>query len=418
MVAAAPTSLRRAIRGLLFGNLAYLGSQFLMFTSLAHLTSSAEVGRFAWALALASPVFILADMRTQQLQVTDHAMRFSFGDYLIQRMATTVAAWAVLTVAAIALTSDPSSRATLAAVLLMKGLEGVLNTALGDHMRRERMNHVSRIQWLRSLVTLGSFASLAALTHRADGAVAAAGISLLIPIGLAFYGIPSKRVRSTIAWSRVWRLSLTALPLGLAFFVGSLTVNAPRFLIERYEGLGSLAVFSAVAYVVVLANTVVDTLTQATMPRISHLWNAGSLVAVKGLVRRMMAIGATIGVAGIAASAVMGGSALALLYGDEYRSGKQILLALMTAACMQYMASILRAAVIACGVRKGVLAISLVNFGIVLACAFITIPSHGALGGAWSLAAGQAFALGAFAVRFRGLWRSRPTRTSSGTEFA
>lgn len=81
---------RRSITGILirltFGNLAYLGAQFVAFVALAHWSSIAEVGRFSWALALTGPIFIFADMRTGQIQLSTPQHQVPYRTFWLQRL--------------------------------------------------------------------------------------------------------------------------------------------------------------------------------------------------------------------------------------------------------------------------------------------------------------------------------------------
>src|SRR6267142_2141166 len=84
----APLSLKRNAVWTLGGNAMYAASQWSQIAVIAHLGSALDIGHYAFALALSTPVFMLANLQLRQIQVTDSLRRRSFGDYLGLRLVT------------------------------------------------------------------------------------------------------------------------------------------------------------------------------------------------------------------------------------------------------------------------------------------------------------------------------------------
>lgn len=389
------------------GNLAYLAAQFVVFVVLAQLSSTSEVGRFSWALALTSPIFTLADMRTQQVQMTTPTSRYAYRVFLNQRALALSAAVAVSLTIGYVSVPDAATRSTLLAVIALKAMEGMLNVVLGEHMRHEEMGRVALLQVVRSFVYAAAFVGLTVSTLRADYAAAAAAAALLIPTVVGHLTIPYELRKAPVRRRVIAALTRESFPLGIGFFVGSLTVNAPRFILEKYHGVDSLGVFAAVSYVVVLANTVVDSISQGVMPRFSSYWRKDLLTHLVRVTRRICVGVGAVGLLGVLASVLVGGPILGLLYGDEYRKGAGILAVLMLSATLQYIASVLRSVLIARGMRRGVFFVSLANMAATLTVALTAVPAIGAIAAAWSLVAGQVFQSGAYVVLFAKVTRNR-----------
>lgn len=393
-----PTRLPKLLARLTAGNLAYLAAQFLVFLALAQLTSTTELGRFAWASALTSPVFTLADMRTQQIQLTTKPSEYSYRDFFRQRLLTTGVSVALLLPVGVLAAPDQGTRTTLFAVIALKSVEAFLNVILGEHLRREEMSYVGKLQVVRALAYMLPFVAVAAISHRADISVAAGALALLLPVVLGHRSVPLKFRDGSASTARMWRLTKDSLPLGIGFFIGSVTVNAPRFILERYHGIESLAIFAAVSYVVVVANSIVDSIVQGAMPRLAVLWRSAQQSGLVRVVRNMCFAVLAVGLAAVTVAFIGGRPILGLLFGAEYSSGRNVLTAMMVCATAQYLSSVLRAALIARGMRMGVTLISLANLVVSLTLSALLVPSQAGLGLAWSLTAGQALSAAVYLV--------------------
>jgi O-antigen/teichoic acid export membrane protein len=378
--------------------LTYLAAQFLVFLALAQLTSTTELGRFAWASALTSPIFTLADMRTQQVQLTTNPAEYTYRDFLRQRLITTGFSMTLLLPVGVVVAPDEGTRTTLLAVIALKSVEAFLNVILGEHLRREEMSHVGKLQVIRACAYMLPFVVIAVMTHRADLSVAGGALSLLVPVVLGHRSVPLQFRECSVSQARMWRLTKESVPLGIGFFIGSVTVNAPRFILERYHGIDSLAIFAAVSYVVVVANSIVDSIVQGAMPRLAILWGLANPSGLIKVIRNMCLAVLAVGLVSVAVAYVGGRPILGLVFGVEYSSGRNVLAAMMVCATAQYIASVLRAALIARGMRMGVTFISLVNLVVSLALSVLLVPGHAGLGLAWSLTAGQALAAVVYSV--------------------
>lgn len=384
---------RRGISGILFrltfGNLTYLGAQFVAFVALAQWASIAEVGRFSWALALTSPIFILADMRTSQIQLSTLQHQIPYRTFWRQRLVAQMVASPVAVILGVVFSPDRDTLAMVIGLVALKFLEGFINVSIAEHMRVEETGRVAAIQVTRGIFYASAFSVAVYVSGSAVAAVWCTVAALVIPTAYGHCSLPRSTRVSVAAWNSVVSLTRESWTIGLGFFVGSVTVNGPRFLIEAYHGVESLGVFAAVFYVIVLANTVVDSVTQGLMPRFSSHWRSGEIRrALVGAFRICTLVG-VIGLLALVVSAVAGGPLLALLYGPEYADGRPVLVALFTYATFQYVSSALRSVLIAGGVRSGVFWVSLLTLSVAMVFAVWWVPGGGPESAGWALAVGQ-----------------------------
>lgn len=384
---------RRSITGILirltFGNLAYLGAQFVAFVALAHWSSIAEVGRFSWALALTGPIFIFADMRTGQIQLSTPQHQVPYRTFWLQRLLAQMIAAPVAVILGVLFAPDRDTLVIVIGLVALKFLEGFINVSIAEYMRVEETGRVAAIQVTRGIFYASVFSVAVYVSGSAATAVWCTAAALLLPTAYGHWSLPrSTRARAS-SWSGVVSLTRESWAIGLGFFVGSVTVNGPRFLIEAFHGVESLGVFAAVFYVIILANTVVDSVTQGLMPRFSFYWRTGKIRrALVGAFRICVLVG-VIGLLALLVSALAGGPLLALLYGPEYADGRPVLVALFTYATLQYVSSALRSVLIAGGMRGGVFWISFFTLTVTMAFAAWWVPGGGPESAGWALAVGQ-----------------------------
>ncbi|MBV8827615.1 MAG: hypothetical protein JO108_00145, partial [Acidobacteriaceae bacterium] len=83
-----PVSLKRNAAWVLAGNGTYAACQWMQVAVLAHAGTSRDVGRYALAFAIATPIFMLANLQLRSIQATDTARRYTLGHYVALRLVT------------------------------------------------------------------------------------------------------------------------------------------------------------------------------------------------------------------------------------------------------------------------------------------------------------------------------------------
>src|SRR5512136_2021883 len=82
----------RSVSWSVVGNVFFTICQFGAVVLLARMGSVEVLGRFALALALTAPVFLLACLNLRIIQATDAREQFRFTDYIALRLLATAAA--------------------------------------------------------------------------------------------------------------------------------------------------------------------------------------------------------------------------------------------------------------------------------------------------------------------------------------
>lgn len=383
------STLPRSIVAVLVGNGAYAASQFAMLVVLARLTDSSEVGRYALALAVTAPLFLFAGLKLRQVQVTDVHGANTPGQFLALRsVMSTLAALASLGIAF----GCGLPVVTVAAVAANKLAEGQLDSAFGTLQRHQQMACVARAQVARAVVGLVAFAGAVVVTRSAAAGVAAlAVVTAAITVGVsASLRGQGHVVRVDYNGARLLRLALLTLPLGVSVALGSVLTAVPRYLLQHHEGAAAVGVFAALAYVLAVTGTLVQAVAESVSPRLADLYAGGELGVMTTMLRRLVAVGLTIGALGTLGCLLLGGPVLRVVLGSEYAAESRVLVVLMLGATLQYAALFVGTTIDA--MRAFRLQAPLTAAGLVtsVVAGWPMVERWGLVGAAWSVVVTQA----------------------------
>jgi O-antigen/teichoic acid export membrane protein len=387
-----PESLRRNFSMTAIGNLVYAGCQFGMLSILARSSSTVEVGRYALALAITGPVFIFANLKLRQVLATDATGEFTFGEYLGQRILTSIISSICLGVGAYLVGLSGRSIWTLLAVTAFKAFESVIDILYGALQRFEQMSAIARSQIWRGIGGVVAFGITAAFTKRADAAAGALALYTVPQIMTNVWRVRRIGVSTRPSYAKASQLRLTwiALPLGVAVSAGALATNVPRYFMQHFEGTAALGVFAALAYILTMSSTIIGALGQSASPRLANLFAAANYGEFRRILRRLIFIAITLGLLGILASLTAGKPVLRIVFGLQYAKHVDVLVVLMLAAAIQYGVVFLGTAVNAMRRFAVQMPISVLGVIAVAGVSALLIPRYGLMGGALSVLTGQA----------------------------
>jgi O-antigen/teichoic acid export membrane protein len=334
--------LRKGFIATFAGNVAFAASQWAALSLIARLGGAEMLGEYALALAIATPVALFSHLNLRAVLGTDMERRHPFGDYLAVRLGTI--ALGVLAVAGIALAGRYAwpVAAVIVAVGVVLSADNLSDIYYAAMQRRDRMDQIGGATAVRGALSALALGLALWLTHNLLAAVAAqaAGrIAVLLaydrPVGSAGESMATSGARAQAG------ILAMALPLGFVLMLLSLAGNMPRYAIEGRFGLAALGAFAAPASFMAVGSTMVNALGQAATPRLARCFSQGDAPRFRRLALQLIGVSALLGVAGIAVALTMGRFALALLYGRSYAAYASLLIWLMAAASVGYIAGAL-----------------------------------------------------------------------------
>lgn len=381
------------------------------------------VGRFALGLAVTAPVLQFSGLQLRIIMASDAAEEHDFEEYLSVRLTTTFLAFLVIVIV-VALTGyEEKTSQVVLAIGLAKCFESLSDGYHGLFQQLERIDLLSRsfmIRGLSTLLVVGSTLYATRALLPAVVAMAALWFVVLIAHDRATARVLTparpgflRRMPSNLAAVRP--LLIPALALGLTGVIMSIYFSIPKYLIQHFEGEGSLGVFAAAASFVFGGFLVLTALGQAAVPRLAQLY-AKNLAGFKLLVVKLTALGFLIGVLGATVAFFFGADLLELVYGPEYRDGSKALFFLALGATMWFPAWCLNYAANAARYFKiQAFIAALLSVAVFLGCWF-WIPSWSLVGASLATVLSAAVQLVCFATLLWLIVRRWPTTTIAAEE--
>jgi O-antigen/teichoic acid export membrane protein len=357
-------SFRRNFSWTFVGNVAYSACQAGILTTLAKLGNPEMVGKYGLAMAIATPVLALSSLQLRAVLTTDVKEKIPFGEYLGFRIVTTLLSLLVIT--GIALFSKRDSMLVITIMGISQGIEMVADLYWGRMQFVDNMDRIAKSQILRGVSGLVALAAGVYFTHGLIWGVigltvARLAVLLLYDITKRTQLLPHDRLNSSEEqailqagigtlrprWSPAAQSELftTSITLGVIAMLVSLLPNIPRYFLVGSMGERALGIFTATAFLVSTGNLFMTAMGQAAFVRLAKLVGSGDAAGFDRLLVRLLGFALVLGVGGVGVALIAGKFLLTLLYRPEYAEHTDLLVVMMIAGALTYVAAMLASAV-------------------------------------------------------------------------
>lgn len=398
-------TLRVNFSWMLAGSVVYSACQWGELVVLTKLGSPTMVGQFALGLSIVVPIMALATLKTRLVQATDAQGDYTYAHYLTLRLLTTGLA-AVCLVGAVVLSDyDRDTNLVILAVMVAKAIESISDIVYGLFQQQERMDRMAKSLLLRgplSLIALGLGVKLTGEVFWGVMAMALVWGLVLVLYDFRNAALLSREHESSVRgkghpvtwrdglqmnweWRSLMSLAWLALPLGIVVALESFSANIPRYFVERELGLYFLGIFAALAYLKRAGVIVVTALGLSASSRLAVYFAGGERRAFWRLLLKLVALGAAVGLAGLLLIALFGEPLLSLMYQPEYARYGTVMLVLMAASAVDYMATSLDYGVTAARCFRRQMVLYALMVGAILVCSAYLIPLWGLMGAALAM---------------------------------
>jgi O-antigen/teichoic acid export membrane protein len=385
--------------------------QWVIVAMIARREGSVALGEYALSQAFAVPGSYLAWLSLRQQLLVSGGQPGTASDMMFLRLVFPLIVFGAI-LGFIADSYKSQWLLTISAcVLAQKYVEGFLDLSYAYMQKSNNWKSLAISTVVRCVLLVVVFAAVYVLTdHLAVALIAVTGFSALFY--LIFDRRFDPRVRaadlfdfSRLASARRWGLVVLLLPLAVSSVVMSLSMSAPRFLIDVILGPAELGYFAAVSHFVVLGAVATGSVGHAILPVLAE--------AIRGrrereFWRQLIAIMAAVQLAcglGIVASVFLGGELLRFLYGNAFTGQAVLLTAAAVAAGPVYCASIAANGCYAAGLRRGLLVSQVVALLTVMLTTLLALGSWGNFGAFGGMLAGGMIQLIFCLVFLRRFWR-------------
>ena len=310
-----------------------------------------QVGQFALGLAVSAPIILFANLQLRAVQATDAQREYRFGDYFGLRLLTTALAYLVIVAVVLVTGYSGDTALVILFIGLAKAFEAVSDIFFGLLQQHERMDRIAKSLMIEGPATLVVVGVVLWLTRSL--VLATAAMALVWGLQLALYDVGSgwlilraqageaarALIRPQFNTAILRRLAWLALPLGFVMMLISLNTNLPRYVIEATLGEAQLGIFAAMSYLMVAGSTVVSALGQSASPRLAAYYSDGDKAAFWRLLSRLFLFATLLAIGGLAVALLLGVPILGLVYGAEYAQYADVLVLVMIAAGIGFVAA-------------------------------------------------------------------------------
>lgn len=332
----------REFRWALSGNIVYSLCQGAFVVVLAKLGSPADVGSYAFGLAITAPILMFANFQGRNLIASDVIDEYSFSEHLSFRLVSLAFAMLAIVVVIAWLKVGWVAGAVIFLIGLGQCFDYVSETYFGLLQKYNLLNKVSLSLMLKGPLCLILMSVAMSTSHSVVWAVA----GLVIGRGVVLW-VCDKRNAFIVAgpYRLLWRYSVqkklfvTALPLGVISGLSALNLNIPRYFVEDVLSKRDMGIFLALASLVGAGNLVMSALASCNIVGLAKAWVARDTDKYRSLSLQFFAVSALMGSVGVLIALLAGDKILALLFRPDYASKAGVLARIMIAGALGYVVS-------------------------------------------------------------------------------
>ncbi|MGN1401811.1 MAG: lipopolysaccharide biosynthesis protein [Bacillus sp. (in: firmicutes)] len=382
----------------LFGNAFFGMSQWLIISLMTKLGNVEMVGEYTLALGITAPLFLLLNFNLRSMQATDQTNKFDFAYYFSFRNITSLIALLITIVAMFLMNNPTSTSLVIILVAVVKVIESQSDIVFGYFQKNEYLKIISISKILKGIFNI--LIITIALLITKSLIIALIGL-LIVNLVLLFVfdmkklyenkvrRIKTKDLLSAIKDKKNARaILLLGIPLGIASFLDSLTINSQRYIVESSLSIKELGYYSSIIFIMMSGQVIIGALAHAALPRLAKdfIEDINSFVKT---VKTLVLVGIFIGTVLIVLSSLFGDIILSILYTKEFVRYSDLFFIIMIVASIWYLTGFLNTALLATRRFNAQLYVYLLSFTVTLICTLIFTNDQGLVGAAYGLLAGM-----------------------------
>lgn len=395
------------------GQIVYSLGQLGVLSSLSLLSGPEAAGMFGYALAIVTPIFVLANMGLRTVQVVDQERNFHMHEYVAYRCVTTLLALTLCIIIAFAFVDHPTVRLIVLLYAIAKTFESVSQLSYGTFEASERFDLVFTSLATRSVLTFVAFVSLLFLGAPVWAAFFAQMVVWAVTAFLLDVRAVSQLVgketqlRPSISISRLMALFRRSAPIGGTGFLSGLQLALLRIFIEAQMGLVALGIFTNISYVFHAGAMLANTIRHVLVARFAKLRVKGDSSATLRIVGFTFLILISLVLLGLGFVYILGEPLLNILFGEETAAENSLFIIVSIALAFRVLSSIPTSLIHAYGGTTGQFLREAFFVFLVIILSQIIIPQVGLSGAGWILVVVSGLRFLADGTRVALRWRLR-----------
>ena len=373
--------LLKKAKWLVGGNFVFAFSQWVILIFFARMTNQENLGQYALALAIVTPIFAVGNLQLRPLYILDvnSEQKYTYTHFYYLRLICSFIALACCLVLGLFFNV---SILVLLLVGLLKFFESYSDIIYAYYNAHDQTQLISK-----SLFLKGAFSVLAVAVGLYLFDFYTALILFLIVYLVVWLFIDNLYIQKT---QEIKKMSLdlgmmkSAIPMGISLGIVTLQSNIPRLFLDQYASIEAVGIFTVLSYFIIVGSIFINSICQYLSPRLTHAWNHNRAY-FKKLLSMALLIAGGLGLIAIFLSYFMGEFVLNLVYGAEYVAYTDAFVLTMVAGFILYLATVLGYTLTAIGfIKQQVYLFSIVLIFSVLV-SYLCIPEYGIIGGIYTL---------------------------------
>lgn len=303
--------------------------KFLILLLIVKFGSPSEVGIYNYALIISAPVFLFTSLKIRSIQVTNNNYRFNEYYSLIIILNLIVLGIVIIISLLIEKNVIAYSIIILSTIKVLDNLREVL---YGLYQKYEDLktvgvsiiiNNIFNIiafgigYYLSSNLTISLFTMFITSTF----------VFLIYDLRVLSNKYDTK-LKLVLNRKRLIDILILAIPLSISSSLGSLNTSIPRIILKNSHGEFYLGIFSAIAYILVLANLFANSISQVFLPRLSKYFYKKNIIEFNKLGIKLIGIGFLIGTFTVLLALIFGELILKIAFGEVYSKYNMVLIIL------------------------------------------------------------------------------------------
>ncbi|MNG58925.1 Polysaccharide biosynthesis protein [compost metagenome] len=373
--------LLKKAKWLVGGNFIFAFSQWVILIFFARMTNQENLGQYALALAIVTPIFAVGNLQLRPLYILDlnSEQKYTYTHFYYLRLICSFIALACCLVLGLFFNV---SILVLLLVGLLKFFESYSDIIYAYYNAYDQTQLISK-----SLFLKGTFSVLAVAVGLYLFDFYTALILFLFVYLVVWLFVDNLYIQKT---QEIKKMSLdleimkSAIPMGISLGIVTLQSNIPRLFLDQYASIEAVGIFTVLSYFIIVGSIFINSICQYLSPRLTHAWNHNRAYFKKLLSMALLVAGG-LGLIAIFLSYFMGEFVLNLVYGAEYVTYTDAFVLTMVAGFILYLATVLGYTLTAIGfIKQQIYLFSIVLIFSVLV-SYLCIPEYGIIGGIYTL---------------------------------
>lgn len=392
-------SMIRTIFNLLFSNILFGFTQFLIIVSLNKFGGLEEVGLYTLALGIVAPITVLLNMGLK-VHYNTNKNDDDFINYQIIRIISSVLIIIISILMCLILKYEFSTSFVIFLVASLKSIESILELDYGFLQKKELHNLIAKSKNIRSICLIIWIATCYLILN---------GNLLILLIGLIIFNIIFyflydfnyiKKVKESnkITISIIIKIVITSLPLAVATTFDTLNINIQRIILNYYLGIEKVGIYASLTTIMVTGQLVISSIMTYFLPKLNYFIIDGKRKKLQKVLIYLVSIAFLIGLSLIGSIAFFGEWILPVIFTNHYIPYKNLAVLIMIVGMFWYIAGVLNLAVVAFNEFNRQMFAVIISFLTMLIITTLSVNDFGIYGAAYALIIGMIVRIISFTI--------------------